>query len=190
MWTHHHLLTQIEAGKQFSYLCFWGHRPRVPEGIDESCLSQFYPAEFILDDCLYPTAEHFMMASKARVFGDDDAERRILVADDPAHAKKIGREVKGFDDAVWREHAFDIVVAGNCAKFSQNPRLFAFLRKTKDLVLVEASPHDTLWGVGWAPGSREARDPWLWKGKNLLGFALMEVRKRLCQSGTSPASEA
>ena len=68
---------------------------------------------------------------------------------------------------------------GNLAKFRQNPLLGDFLRGTGDAVLVEASPVDCIWGIGWAEDDPQARLPEMWDGSNLLGFALMEVREQL-----------
>jgi len=72
-----------------------------------------------------------------------------------------------------------IVVAGNLAKFSQNPDFRDFLLTTKNRILVEASPVDKIWGIGLAADDKKIENPRLWKGLNLLGFALMEVRKQL-----------
>jgi len=124
----------------------------------------------------YPTAEHFMMAEKARLFGDDEARARILKAGSPAAAKKLGRTVRGFTEAAWARARFDIVVAGSRAKFGQNADLAAFLAATGDRVLVEASPVDRIWGIGLAATSPAATQPEKWRGLNLLGFALMVAR--------------
>ena len=48
-----------------------------------------------------------------------------------------------------------------------------------DSVLVEASPYDAIWGIRLAASSPESHDPMKWRGQNLLGFALMEVRDEL-----------
>ncbi len=124
----------------------------------------------------YATAEHFMMAGKARLFGDAESEHRVLSDDDPGKAKGAGRKVKGFDEDTWAAHRYDLVVAANDAKFGQNPPLRAFLRSTGDRVLVEASPYDRIWGIGLSADQPEARTPEHWRGENLLGFALMQVR--------------
>ena len=120
-----------------------------------------------------------MMASKARVFGDADAEAQILASDDPAVAKKAGRTVRGFDPERWSAVCFDLVIEGNLAKFGQHPALRAYLGGTAPHVLVEAAPNDAIWGIGLDQHAPEAQDPSRWKGKNLLGFALMAVRARL-----------
>ncbi|MGJ5203315.1 NADAR family protein [Bradyrhizobium sp. HKCCYLR20261] len=97
----------------------------------------------------------------------------------PSQAKKLGREVRGFDDARWTAHRFDIAVRGNVAKFGQNPPLGQWLRSTAEAVLVEASPVDRIWGIGLAADDPRARDPLTWLGLNLLGFALMKARAAL-----------
>ena len=173
------LSTRTLAGERFSYLYFWGHRPRPDGAPSNSCFSQWYEAPFQLDGVYYPTAEHYMMAEKARLFGDTATRERILAATNPSAAKAFGREVIGFSDSAWNSHRFEIVVKGNFAKFSQAPRLAEFLCKTGDKVLVEASPADSIWGIGLAADNPQASDPSTWQGLNLLGFALMVVRERI-----------
>lgn len=161
------------------FLFFWGHRAPAGGGVGPSCLSQWWPAAFTVEGVEYATAEHFMMAEKARLFGDAEIARRIVEADGPQEAKALGREVRGFDGDTWKEHRSDVVVRGNLAKFSQNPLLAAFLTGTGETVLVEASPRDAIWGIGLGAENPRAGRPEEWRGLNLLGFALMEVRERL-----------
>lgn len=167
---------QFRAGKKKKYLFFWGHQPSLSKEVTSSCLSQWYHTSFIVNGRNYPTTEHFMMAEKARLFLDAAAEKRILLAKSPGEAKEIGRQVRHFDQATWEAKRFAIVVEGNMAKFSQNEGLKTFLIQTKKRVLVEASPVDRIWGIGLAKESKEAQNSLLWRGDNLLGFALMEVR--------------
>ena len=85
-----------------------------------SCLSQWWLDPFEDDGVVYPTAEHYMMAGKAELFGDHEKAALIRSAPDPKTAKVLGREVAGFDPAVWERHRFDIAVDGNLAKFRQH----------------------------------------------------------------------
>ncbi|MFG3156221.1 NADAR family protein [Streptomyces sp. NPDC048219] len=173
------LLREVRAGARMKYLCFWGHRP-LPDGrIGPSCLSQWWPSPFTVAGVEYATAEHWMMAEKARLFEDAEAERRVLAAGHPAEAKKAGRLVRGFDEAVWERERFRIVVEGSVHKFASDPALRAFLLNTGDRVLVEASPMDRVWGIGLTADDEAATDPARWRGTNLLGFALMTARERL-----------
>lgn len=161
------------------YLFFWGHTPKEPGRTDQSCLSNWFPASFTMDGKRYPTTEHYMMAEKARLFGDDECLSRILAAKDPGAAKRLGREVRSFDEETWVAHRFEIVVAGNVEKFRQNDDLSEFLIGTGPKVLVEASPRDRIWGIGMGKDNPKATHPSQWNGLNLLGFALMEARARL-----------
>src|SRR5262249_34392913 len=146
------------------------------DSIGPHVLSQWWVAPFEVASIRYLTAEHFMMASKARLFEDDAACSRIQAATTPKEAKRLGRGVQGFVGAAWERHRYELVVEGNLAKFSQNAALRRFLVSTGDRILVEASPLDRVWGIGLSRDSPAARRPTLWKGLNLLGFALMEVR--------------
>ncbi|MGB5887978.1 MAG: NADAR family protein [Acinetobacter venetianus] len=173
------LIHYIQQGQKFKYLYFWGHTPKQADLVDKSCLSQWYPSTFKLDGIEYLTAEHYMMAQKAKLFNDELVFAQILQVKHPNEAKQLGRKVQHYDDQIWKEKRFDIVVQANLAKFSQNSALRDFLVNTQDRVLVEASPVDTIWGVGMAQEHEHIQDPSQWLGLNLLGFALMRVREQL-----------
>jgi ribA/ribD-fused uncharacterized protein len=164
----------LQQGREFHF--FWGDRPRKDGKITSSCLSQWFKAGFKYNDIYYPTAEHWMMAGKARLFGDQKALQYILDAPTPKDAKDLGREVRGFDQKLWESERYKIVLDGNILKFSQNPDLRDFLLSTEDQILVEASPYDKIWGVGLKKEDPSILRPDKWKGLNLLGFALMEAR--------------
>ncbi|MEV7088213.1 NADAR family protein [Streptomyces sp. NPDC093085] len=173
------LVERVKGGEPVKYLRFWGHTPRRDGTLSASCLSQWWASPFTVDGVGYATAEHWMMAAKARLFGDKAAEHRALGAPNPALAKKAGRLVRGFDQEVWERERYGIVVAGSVHKFGQDATLRGFLLNTGDRVLVEASPMDRIWGIGLAADDERAANPTRWRGLNLLGFALMEARDRL-----------
>ena len=81
--------------------------------------------------------EHFVMAEKARLFGDREKHNEILKVESPRTAKSLGRKVSGFDEATWRKNRFEIVVTGAQAKFVQNEDMGNFLMGTGSKVLVE-----------------------------------------------------
>ncbi|WP_106401773.1 NADAR family protein [Actinocorallia populi] len=164
------------ADAALKYLFFWGHRPH-PSG--RHVLSQWFEHDFEADGQVYRSAEHYMMAGKARLFGDAETEALVLASGHPDEAKRLGRRVRGFDDRTWAEHRFELVVQGNVAKFGADPGLRGYLLGTGTRVLVEASPLDRIWGIGLAADDERAADPARWRGLNLLGFALMEARARL-----------
>lgn len=173
------LVRALDLGARPEFVFFWGHRPPAAGAVGPSALSQFYAAAFELGGERYATAEHWMMAEKARLFGDAQQRRAILHSVDPDEAKRHGRRVRAFDEERWAAARWDIVVAGNEAKFGQSSALRSFLLGTGERVLVEASPLDPIWGAGVGRTDPRAPDPRRWPGENLLGFALMEVRERL-----------
>ncbi|KZN40115.1 hypothetical protein N483_18170 [Pseudoalteromonas luteoviolacea NCIMB 1944] len=168
----------VNQGNKVKYVFFWGHQEKSGQ-VSKSCFSQWYESKFQEDGNEFFTAEHYMMYHKAKLFGDYDACEKVLSARSPAKAKAIGREVLGFEQTLWDEKRFEIVVNANLAKFSQNADLKAFLLSTGNRVLVEASPVDKIWGIGLVQDNPASENPDSWKGLNLLGFALMEVRDRL-----------
>ncbi len=170
------LLREIEAGWSPKYVYFWGDRAKSGEAVGKHVLSQWWECGFQIGGVCYPSAEHYMMAEKARMFGDLVALARILEAPSPGAAKALGRKVRNFGVEEWDAACFDIVVSGNVAKFGQNGDLRTYLLNTGEKVLVEASPIDPIWGISLAAEDPRAQDPEQWRGRNLLGFALMKAR--------------
>ena len=126
-----------------------------------------------------------MMASKARLFGDDTALSAILVSDDRREQKRLGRQVRHFDPKLWRSKCENIVFHGNLAKVSQNEEMQLALIRTGHRYLAEASPHDNLWGIGLSARDPRASCPDSCCGQNLLGQALEHVRQILRRNTTT-----
>lgn len=158
-----------------SVIYFWGHTPN-PKKITAACFSQWYDCYFEVDGMQYHTTEQYMMASKARLFGDEEVCQKIMTAPSPFDYKKLGRKIRGFDQALWDANKYNIVVEGNKAKFGQNPDIKEFLLSTGDAILAEASPYDKIWGIGLDRENAQKGTVEQWQGENLLGCALMEVR--------------
>lgn len=173
----------IAEGLAPKYLPFWGHTPRPDGSIGSSCLSQWWPATFVVEGVTFASAEHYMMWRKARLFDDAATAARILEVGHPSQAKNLGREIRDFDETIWEHARFEIVVAGSVAKFGQDEALRTYLLGTGKRVLVEASPVDRIWGIGLTADDARAADPARWRGLNLLGFALMRARRELAVSG-------
>ncbi|MNV23161.1 Swarming motility protein YbiA [compost metagenome] len=161
------------------FLFFWGHQPSRDGSIIKTCMSQWWLAPFEENGIVYKTAEHYMMAGKARLFNDEVTLERVLQKDSPKDVKDLGRQIQNFDAGLWDSKKFEIVRQANYLKFSQNNELMNFLSQTGNKILVEASPVDRIWGIGLAEDHQDAMNPLKWKGENLLGFALMEVRDQL-----------
>lgn len=173
------LISRYQNDERLKYIFFWGHQPRKDAQIGESCFSQWWEAAFEVDGIIYKTAEHWMMARKAELFRNEELVAEITACSSPAEAKKLGREVENFDEQRWSAVKFDLVKQGSFHKFSQNPSLRDYLIHTGERILVEASPTDTIWGIGLKKDTEYIENPSTWRGQNLLGFALMEVRDEL-----------
>lgn len=181
---YYHLSELQEAclrGEKFKFVFFWRNTPPKEGRIGKQCLSQWWESPFVVKGVLYQCAEQYMMAEKARLFQDEEMLQKILKANHPQQMKKLGRMVQNFEDAIWDKHCFDIVKKGNLEKFSQNKDLWNFMKGTKERILVEASPRDRIWGIGMEETNLDAENPMKWRGKNLLGFALMKAREELLE---------
>ena len=158
---------------------FWGGR--APNGL----FSQWAPTPFEIDGVTYNCAEQYMMTEKARLFGDSATLAKIMSAVEPSDQKRYGREVKGFDKKVWDAAARDIVYKASYAKYTQNQDCYDAILATAGTTLVEASPHDTIWGIGLRSCDPRAKDRATWLGTNWLGETLTKVRDDIiaAQSG-------
>ena len=107
----------------------------------------------------YSCAEQFIMALKARLFGDDSTLSAILATDDPREHKRLGRQVCHFDHDTWLHKRENIAFRGNLAKFSQNENLRLALQHTGERRLAEASPYDNIWGIGLRASDYRASSP-------------------------------
>ena len=157
------------------HVLFWGEWP-----------SNWYRAEFdaeVLIDGKKETkhfynSEQYFMYMKAIIFGDYEIAEKILATKDPKKAKELGRIVRNYDDKVWNEKRYDVMVEANKYKYSQNPGLKEKLLHTtlRDKGFVEASKTDNIWGILRGEDDPLADDEKHWRGQNLLGKALDEVR--------------
>lgn len=173
------LMSDIKSGAKKEYIFFYEGTPSADGKIDSACLSQWWEEYFPVCTLQYPTAEHYMMRTKAIVFGDDQKAVKIMDNASPESAKAMGKEVKDFSSREWSKISYSVVLNGNYWKFASNPALRAYLLSTGDKVLVEASPTDKIWGAGLSADDEKIKNPSKWKGENLMGFALMEVREEI-----------
>lgn len=177
------VIAAYNSGESLNGIFFWGHTKPACGSVTKSCLSQWYTSDFQINGIHYLTAEHYMMAEKARCFQDVEMELKILSTKHPKEAKDFGRNVENFDAKVWDKASYTAVVDANYAKFCQNIELNNFLLETGERILVEASPVDRIWGVGMAQDHPKIENPNFWKGRNMLGYALMKVRGLLLKEG-------
>lgn len=154
-------------------ICF--HNPDEENGY----LSNWYPSPFTLDGVAFSSMEQYMMYRKAVCFGDDKVAAQILVTEDVAEIKTLGRLVSGYDESLWNGVRQIVVYEGLSAKFSQNSELWEQLKKTGSAVLAECAAKDRIWGIGLSMHDSDRLDRAKWQGQNLLGYALMMVREKL-----------
>ena len=171
------------------YIFFWGAQEK-PYGV----FSQWHSSKFTanqeiyeifnkniynanLKNKIFDNCEQYMMACKALLFEDITVFNKIIASQDPKKIKSLGRQVKNFDQTIWGLHKYKIVVNCNFLKFSQDKNLKDILMSTQNKIIVEASPLDNIWGIGFKAADALANiNKW---GENLLGLALVEVREKL-----------
>jgi ribA/ribD-fused uncharacterized protein len=144
-----------------------------------SIYSNWHPCEFTVDGITFNCSEQYFMYKKALHFNDNENANKILLESHPREQKKLGKKVRNFNTDEWDLASYEIMVEAVYEKFNQNDDLKHQLLKTGDKVLVEASPYDIIWGIGMSEEDDMILDEKNWKGKNLLGKALCEVRERL-----------
>ena len=151
------------------------HLPQDPDGY----LSNWYPATFTLDGITFSSTEQYIMYRKCQIFGDTASASAVLATDDPAQQQAIGKKAAGFNATLWDGLKQAIAFRGLMAKFSQNEDLKKQLLATGNAYLVECAHSDVIWACGIRVNEKERFDISKWRGQNILGFTLMEVRDAL-----------
>lgn len=143
--------------------------------------SNWYKRDFIVDGTTYNCMEQYMMDQKALLFDDTYVHTMIMRSTEPAEMKAWGRKVRDFDQDIWDEEKYDIIVKGLCAKFFQNEDLKQVLLDTGNKWIGECNKYDTIWGTGLTTYDMINYNYDLnnLPGENLLGKALMGVRDKL-----------
>lgn len=154
-------------------ICF--HNPNEENGY----LSNWYLSDFSVGGIEFTSMEQFMMYHKAICFEDRAIAKEILATEDVACIKKLGRLVSNYNENIWNGLRQLIVYEGLRAKFTQNSSLRQKLLDTQDAILAECAVKDCVWGIGLSMTDSMRFDINSWRGKNLLGYALMMVRDNL-----------
>ncbi len=142
-------------------------------------LSNWYLSDFMVDGILFSSMEQYMMYKKAVLFSDIETAKEILSIKEVGKIKALGRQVKNYDDVIWNGRRQVIIYQGLLEKFHQNQELKERLLKTGDAILAECAVQDKIWGIGLSMKDEQRFTISKWRGQNLLGFALMEVREKL-----------
>ena len=145
----------------------------------DSKFSNHFPCLFEHDGLQFSSVEQFLMFQKAKHFGDDSIAKEIMKTNDPAITKALGRKVKHFKLEDWKKVCDEYMRNGIRAKFTQNPSHASALKDTQKKTLIEANPKDTYWGCGLSLSDNNKWTPAKWKGLNMLGKMLTELRDSL-----------
>ena len=165
------VIAKFNNKEKLEYVFFWK---------TNSYFSNWHPSDFVVDGVSYWCVEQYMMAKKAELFKDYAVHRMIMNCNSQRDIKALGRKISGFNESIWVQHREKIVLDGNYAKFTQNPKLKSYILKQKGKILVEASPYDKIWGIGLDDSDfKLVSNPNNWRGLNLLGFVLMDVRDKI-----------
>ena len=140
-------------------------------------LSNWSKSPFVFKNVEYNCGEQYMMHQKALLFGDLTVSEEIMNEPSPRKQKDLGRKVANFEKDVWELNCKDIMIRGLFEKFVQNQEHKKALLATEQKELVEASPNDDIWGIGFDEENAMANiERW---GTNYLGQVLMAVRKKI-----------
>ena len=165
------LFEKIKKGKELKFEIF---------SESSSPLSQRYKTEFKdLDGKVYNSSEQYTMACKARLFADIVAFEKIMTETDVARVKQLGRGVTNFNQDIWDANKVNIIRKANKLKFHADSTFRQALMATKDRIIVEANPNDLVYSAGLSPDDKDLENPLMWKGENILGFVLMNIREQI-----------
>ena len=145
-------------------------------------MSNFEYSPIVENSIMFGTSEQYFMYHKALKFNDIETANDILKYPfNPMKCKQFGRCVKGYDETVWNSVRYSVMYNANYLKYTQNHHLGKLLKQTGTKMLVEASQYDTVWGIGMSveEANRTVTSTKQFKGQNLLGQVLMEVRDNL-----------
>lgn len=142
-------------------------------------LSQWHRSPFVCKGVHFPTCEHFMMFNKAVLFQDMETAAKILDTPHPREAKELGRRVRNFNQTTWEMARQGFVISGNYLKFNMHTSMREVLLSTEGTLLVEANQYDSIWGIGMSIDDPAIEDRRNWRGENLLGWCLTQVRETL-----------
>jgi ribA/ribD-fused uncharacterized protein len=145
-------------------------------------MSNFYRITFTdpIDGNEYWCSEQYFMYKKCMLFDPSNKTLINKIMNENRSCKlirELGRKVRNFDQKIWDEHKFTIMLNGLRLKF-QNPYIKKKLLETGNMMLYEASQYDKIWGIGFSAKTAINMSPYLY-GTNLLGKALIVIRDEL-----------
>lgn len=154
-------------------------KPMVLFDTGFSTFSNFYLCPFTIQGFTYCTSEQFYQSEKAAYFGDCEKAQHIAAEARPSRCKKMAYEIKNFDTKAWQSVARQVMLRAVLAKFRQNTPARQKLLGTGDALLVYATPFGQYWATGLEISDNRHIEPEKWRGRNVLGSILIEVREIL-----------
>jgi ribA/ribD-fused uncharacterized protein len=154
------MATNRSRSPSLQYVLFYDHAIHAGNPFELAVFSQWFPSPFVdplQPGVIFATAEHYMMYRKALVF-DPPVAQHIIDAQHPSRAKELGREIQNFSRLEWQKHADDVVERANYLKFGQNADLKTVLLATGEAIIVEASPVDRIWGIGFSAAEARGKE--------------------------------
>jgi len=165
-----------QGGKLPEIVFFFSGNPALNEYKE---FSNTHEAPIQIGGITFPTVEHYYQWSKAKQFGDEDIATKILKTPSAKSVKALGEKVNGYDEEAWNEKRRQVMLTALNAKFSQHPDLLKKLDSTGTKTIAEANPRDKYWSIGTSAETSFAKDPNRWKGQNMMGKMLEDVRTRM-----------
>lgn len=174
--------------KQEDIIGFYGHGKNLDYGfmsnfwVDKPIIVQNNMKIEELNDIkefVFSCSEQIFMFEKACLFQDFEMAKKMLKTKSPYSVKKMGREVKDFDQTTWDSYKYSIMFNANYHKYTQDETLKQKLLATEDKILAETSANDKVWGIGMSSDDPDLLDTDKWRGQNLLGQVLMDLRQKL-----------
>jgi ribA/ribD-fused uncharacterized protein len=138
-----------------------------------------WPVQIRLASVTYHSAKQALAAELAKTFHDDEGFRTVLDAESPTDVSYSMEDAKEATPDLWANATKKHLYVIQEAKFRQYPELTSRLLATGDAVLAAYQPQDELIGIGISTDDPRAKSPLYWKGQNLLGTILMEIREKL-----------
>ncbi|KAK8840540.1 hypothetical protein M9Y10_030748 [Tritrichomonas musculus] len=166
------LNTSISNNNHYTFICFSKKEEEL------GCFSLTFPCEF--KDRFgnkYSSLLHFTSAQKALLFNDYSSHKKIISTNNLQEISQISKHITNFDREKWDKISYKFAYEGNLYKFTQNDKLFETLLSSKpDSLFVCCDPNDPKYGIGLTLQDSKCRNPFEWKGHNLLGFQITKVR--------------
>ena len=113
------------------------------------------------------------------IFSIPEKRKKILILIDPKQQYYLGKNLKP-DESQWNDQiSKQTMKEGVNAKFAQCSTLKNDLLDTKDKLIIQRNPYDTMWSNGLKMNDENVEDSTKWKGQNLLRKIVCEVREAL-----------